>query len=174
VVTSFDRVIKSDIGATPVPAMQNARADGLHIPIALLRSISRLKATTKRAKIMANILSAAMYIAFLRSAASNGLDDLPETAQALMIQYGNSTPSQCPFLIISIHRSSTTSTTSQFTREDQEFLQVFDTKEAGLGGLRNPLHLAAAISPVCLLMPVNLAKKSFHRQTLIEVTICNS
>jgi len=171
VVKSFDRVIKSDIGATLLPAMQNARPDGLHIPIALLRSISRLKATTKRAKVMANFLSAAMYIAFLRSAASNGLDDLPETAQALMIQYGNSTPSQCPFLMISIHRSPTT---SQFTREDQEFLQLFDSKEAGLGGLRNPLHLAAAISPVCLLMPVNLAKKSFHRQTLIEVTICNS
>ena len=77
--------------------MQNARPDGLHIPITLLRSISRLKATTKRAKVTTNFLSAAVHIAFLRSAASNGLDDLPETAQALMNQYVNSTPSQCSF-----------------------------------------------------------------------------
>ena len=61
----------------------------------------------------------------------------------------------------------------QFTQEDQEFLQSFNSREAGLGGLRNPLHLAAVISPVCLLMTVDLTKKGFHRQTLIEVTIYN-
>jgi len=74
------------------------------------------------------------------------------------------------FLIILICRSPTA---SQFTQEDQEFLHTFDSREAGLGGLRNPLHLMAAISPLCLLLPNDLSKKSFHRQTLIEVTICN-
>ena len=77
--------------------MQDAQPDGLHIPIALLRSISHLKATTKHAKVTTNFLSTTMHIAFLRSAASDGLDDLPETAQALMNQYINSTLSKRPF-----------------------------------------------------------------------------
>jgi len=72
------------------------------------------------------------------------------------------------FLIISIFRSPTA---SQFTQEDQEFLRTFDSREAGLGGLRNPLHLAAAISPLCLLLPKDLSKKHFHRQTLIEASV---
>ena len=96
-VETFDRTVKRDKGPLALPAVQNTRPDRLHVPIALLRSISRLKATTKCAKITVNLLSAAMHIAFLRSAASNGLDDLPETAQALMTQYGNSTPSRGPF-----------------------------------------------------------------------------
>lgn len=88
--------MKSDTVLPVLPPMQNARPDGLHIPISLLRSIFRLKTTTKRAKVTGNLLSAAMYIAFLRSAASDELGDLPETAQAFMIQCVNSTSSQCP------------------------------------------------------------------------------
>jgi len=87
-VEGFKRIVERDKVSLEPPAVQNARQDGLHVPIALLRSISRVKATNKRAKITANLLSAAMHIAFLRSAASNnGLCDLPESAQALMIQY---------------------------------------------------------------------------------------
>ena len=73
-----------------LPAMQDAWPDGLHIPIALLHSISHLKATIKCAKVTTNFLSTTVHIAFLRSAASDGLsdglDDLPETAQALINQ----------------------------------------------------------------------------------------
>lgn len=83
----FKRIVESEKRPLKVPAAQNARPDGLHIPIALLRSMSRFKATSKRAKITANLLSAATHIAFLRCAASdNALHDLPESAQA-MIEY---------------------------------------------------------------------------------------
>jgi len=73
--------------------------------------------------------------------------------------------------MISIFRNTTS---SQFTQDDQEFLRTFDSMEAGLGGLRNPLHLATAISPLFLLLPNDLSKKGFHRQTLIEVIIFKS
>lgn len=83
----FKNIVDLDKRPPKVPAVQNARPDGLHVPIALLRSVSRFKATSKRAKITANLLSAATHIAFLRCAASdNGLYDLPESAQA-MIEY---------------------------------------------------------------------------------------
>ena len=88
---NFERIVRHDKVPVSLPSTQNTRPDGLHLPIALLRSISRLRATNKRSKITANFLSAAMHIAFLRSAASKGLDDLPETAQDLMIQYVNPT-----------------------------------------------------------------------------------
>ena len=165
----FKRIVERDKVPLGPPAMQNARQDGLHIPIALLRSISRVKATSKRAKITANLLSAAMHIAFLRSAASyNELIDLPESAQALMIQYEMFSASRR--LVVECLIFSNTSV-SQFTQDDREFLRTFDSREAGLGGLRNHLHLAAAISPLCLLLPNDLSSKNFHRQTLIEVTI---
>jgi len=168
-VEGFKRIVERDKVPLGPPAMQNSRPDGLHIPIALLRSISRVKATSKRAKVTANFLSAALHIAFLRSAASkNGLHDLPESAQALMIQYENSSASGGP--VVEYLISSSTSV-SQFTQEDQEFLRTFDSREAGLGGLRNHLHLATAISPLYLLLPKDLSAKNFHRQTLMEVII---
>jgi len=98
VVESFERIVKRDKVTLGLPSEKSARPDGLHIPIALLRSIFQLKVATKRAKITGNLLSAAMHIAFLRSPASNEFADLPETAQALMTQYANSIASRCPFL----------------------------------------------------------------------------
>lgn len=84
----FKRIVELEKRPPKLPAVQDAGPVGLHIPIALLRSMSRFKAASKRAKITANFLSAATHIAFLRCAASdNGLYDLPESAEALMIQY---------------------------------------------------------------------------------------
>jgi hypothetical protein len=64
-------------------------------------------------------------------------------------------------------------TATKFSEEDEEFLKSFDSNEAGLGGFRNHLHLATAISPLALLLPHDIAKKSFNRQVLIEVIVYN-
>jgi hypothetical protein len=44
----------------------------------------------------------------------------------------------------------------------------------GLAGLRNPLHLALAISPLFLLLPQSLSKKHVNRKTLILVGVINT
>jgi hypothetical protein len=71
---------KSPIG----PACLNSGPDGLHVPIALLRNISRFDAVSKCAKVTENFLTAAMHLAYLRCNASR--EDLPDSAQALISQ----------------------------------------------------------------------------------------
>jgi len=59
----------------------------------------------------------------------------------------------------------------QFTQEDKDFLITYESSIDGLGGLRNPLHLALAISPLCLLVPKVISKKALNRKTLLEVSL---
>ena len=59
----------------------------------------------------------------------------------------------------------------QFTQEDKDFLIVFESSSDGLGGLRNPLHFALAISPLCLLVLKVLSKKSLNCKILLEVSV---
>ena len=66
------------------PACLNSGPDGLHVPVALLRNISRFDAVGKCAKIAENFLTAAMHLTYLRCTASK--DDLPDSAQALISQ----------------------------------------------------------------------------------------
>jgi hypothetical protein len=66
------------------PACLNSGPDGLHVPVALLRNISRFDAVSKIAKITENFLTAAMHLAYLRCTPSK--DDLPDSAQALISQ----------------------------------------------------------------------------------------
>jgi len=69
-------------GAPTGPACLNSGPDGLHVPVALLRNISRFAAAGTRAKITENFLTAAMHIAYLRCTASQ--EDLPDRAQTLI------------------------------------------------------------------------------------------
>lgn len=62
----------------------NSGPDGLHIPVALLRQISRYDARSNCAKITENFLTAAMHLAYLRCTATT--NDLPDSAQALINQ----------------------------------------------------------------------------------------
>jgi hypothetical protein len=71
---------KSPIG----PPCLKSGPDGLHVPIALLRNISRFDAVSKCAKIAENFLTAAMHLAYLRCSATR--EDLPDSAQALISQ----------------------------------------------------------------------------------------
>jgi len=53
--------------------------------------------------------------------------------------------------------------------DDVIFLKSFDSTVASLGTHRNALHFSLAISPLCLLLPTVLSKKSLNHKTLIEV-----
>src|SRR5882762_805515 len=65
---------------------------------------------------------------------------------------------------------------SQLDDDNIKFLNDY-TKSIGgpgLAGLRNPLHLALAISPLFLLLPQSLSKKHVNRKTLILVGVINT
>jgi hypothetical protein len=69
-----------------------------------------------------------------------------------------------------------TSTENRLDDDDRKFLNDY-TKSIGgpgLAGLRNPLHLALAISPLFLLLPQSLSKKHVNRRTLIQVCVNNT
>jgi hypothetical protein len=68
----------------PATACLNAGPDGLHVPIALLRNISRFNTIGKFAKVAENFLTAAMHLAYLRCSASK--EDFPDSAQTLIAQ----------------------------------------------------------------------------------------
>ena len=70
--------------APVAPPCLNSGPDGLHVPVALLRNISRFDAVSKSAKITENFLTAAMHLVYLRCSVSK--DDLPDSAQALISQ----------------------------------------------------------------------------------------
>ena len=53
---------------------------------------------------------------------------------------------------------------------DREFLRKFDSSVRGLGSLRNSLHFALGITPICLLLPYDWSKATLNRRTLIEVS----
>jgi hypothetical protein len=53
--------------------------------------------------------------------------------------------------------------------DDVAFLKSFDSTVANFGTLRNALDYALGISPLCLLLPTVLSKKSVNHKTLIEV-----
>ena len=54
--------------------------------------------------------------------------------------------------------------------DDQEFLQKFDSSMRGLSSLRNFLHFALGMTPLCLLLPYDWSKVTLNWQTLIEVS----
>ena len=64
------------------PASLNTGPDGLHVPVVLLRNISRFNSVSKRAKITENFITAAMHLSYLRCTSLR--DDLPDSAQALI------------------------------------------------------------------------------------------
>ena len=67
-----------------------------------------------------------------------------------------------------------------YTPEEQEDIEevcqllkaVSEGKNAadGMSNLRAPLHLALFISPIYLLIPISLLKKSYNRQTMISIS----
>jgi hypothetical protein len=70
---------------TPIaPACVNSGPDGLHVPVALLRQISRFDAKSRSAKIAENFLTAAMHLAYWRCTATK--NDIPDSVQALINQ----------------------------------------------------------------------------------------
>jgi hypothetical protein len=164
-----DVVVK---GASKTPAGQTSNAQ-LNVQLSLLRSLVQTKANQKMAKIATNFLAAAMHLAFLRSAAQEKLSlDFPENASALVDRLVPSFLSCC--LVDDLERS-IPSSENQIDPDDIAYLEEY-TKAAGgpgFAGLRNPLHLALAISPVFLLLPNAFSKKHVNRKTLILACVVN-
>ena len=96
-------------------------------------------------------------------------------ASSLNFQIAQSDSCNCRILLDSsgdpayrgIYRNS-----NKLGKEDQEFLLEFQSAVRGdLGSLRNSLHFALGITPLCLLMPYEWSKTTLNRLTLIKV-IC--
>lgn len=146
----------------------------LNIQLMLLRSLVRTVSSQKKAKISTNLLAAAVHLAFLKSAVQNKLvlelpDDPLSLAQRLVVS--SLIEENCADLQCSIQTRE-----NQLDDYDIQYLNDY-TKSIGgpgLAGLRNPLHLALAISPLFLLLPQSLSKKYMSRKTLILVRIITS
>lgn len=137
----------------------------------LLRSLVRTVSSQKKAKISTNLLAAALHLSFLKSAVQNKLvlelpDDPLSLAQRLVASHH--IEENCADLQCSIQTEE-----NQLDDYDIKYLNDY-TKSIGgpgLAGLRNPLHLALAVSPLFLLLPQSLAKKHVSRKTLILVGV---
>lgn len=142
-----------------------------NIQLMLLRNLVRTVSSQKKAKISTNLLAAAVHLSFLKSAVQNKLvlelpDDPLSLAQRLVASYHIG--ENCADLQRSIQTEE-----NQLDDYDIKYLNDY-TKSIGgpgLAGLRNPLHLALAISPLFLLLPQSLAKKHVSRKTLILVGV---
>jgi hypothetical protein len=169
-VENFRDVVVKGASKTPVGQTGNAQLD---VQLSLLRSLVQTKANQKKAKIATNFLAAAMHLAFLRSAAEEKLSlDFPEDASALVKRF---VPSFSSCGMDDDQERSIPSSENQIDPDDVEYLEEY-TKAAGgpgFAGLRNPLHLALAISPVFLLLPNALSKKHVNRKTLILACVVN-
>lgn len=172
VMEEFRDVVVRHTPQTPVQQPNNP-----NIQLMLLRSLVRTVSSQKKAKISTNLLAAAVHLAFLNSAVQKNLvlelpDDPLSLAQRLIVSHHiaeNYADLECSIPTI-------LTSENQLDDDDIKFLNDY-TKSVGgpgLAGLRNPLHLALAISPLFLLLPQSLSKKHVNRKTLILVGVINT
>ena len=123
-------------------------------PLRLLQMMERNHSTRAYSAVESNFLFAAMHLACMQDF------KFPHEI--------------CPDLLDandSLHRK------HPLPPEDLETLRILYAKYSPSGGdgpsrLRSPLHLALFISPLFLLLPFNIIKKSYNRQAMIDISRC--
>jgi len=145
-----------------------------NIQLTLLRNFAQTVSSQKKAKISTNFLAAAMHLAFLKSAVQNKLVvELPDDPLALAQRFASFTLEGISLTL----KCSIITTDNQLDDEDMEFLKEYaksTIKGPGFAGLRNPLHIALGLTPLCLLLPQSFSKKHVNRKTLTQVGVMNT
>lgn len=163
-----------DVVLRDTPQQRTLGGQHSNVPLALLRSFVQTVSRQRKAKISTNLLAAAMHLAFLKSAVQNKLVvELPDDPLALAQRFASFTLEGISLTL----KCSIITTDNQLDDEDMEFLKEYaksTIKGPGFAGLRNPLHIALGLTPLCLLLPQSFSKKHVNRKTLTQVGVMNT